>query len=368
MKKRNPFHSLSPSFFSGLLDDPLLFIRVPPPEQNILVDCGQLDHLAKRTLKSVGSLFISHAHMDHFIGIDKFTRSILVSSKTIDLFGPPDISRKLAAKLQGYDWNLVEHFFCRFRVHEVSEDEIQIFSLPGAEGFKRRFIETVDKKGRHLTENRSVIVDGALCDHRIPTLIVKFTEKPVFLIDEERVSQQGLVRGPWIPQLKEHFYSGQLPLPVMTIEQRNGERSIVITEKEAHALYEKISKKQAVSSIGYLTDVGFSKSNINKILNLFEGVTLLVCECTYLSAQLEKARRSCHLCTSDLNQLIRELQPDFLLPMHLSKTYLGKTHLLYEELEIPDGCQLIKLPDRVTPEPITPLGTPDLLTLSDHRN
>mgnify|MGYP003730971509 CR=1 FL=1 len=361
MKNRSPFHALSPSFFSGLLDDPLLFIRVPPPMRNILVDCGQMDHLAKRTLKSIGSLFISHAHMDHFIGIDKFIRSNLVSPKTIDIFGPPDISKKLAAKLSGYDWNLVEDFYCSLRVHEIDDDFKQIYILRGADRFKRRFVETVPDNSPHLYENQFVVAEGVLCDHKIPTLIFKFSEKPMFLIDEERIRQQGLIKGSWIHHLKQYISKGQLPVPVLTIERRNSSNPLLCTENEATDLYRKIRKEQAVSSIAYLTDIGFTDHNLERVQQLFQGVTLLVCECTYLSSHLEKARRSHHLSTSDLNQLIRKLRPKYLLPMHLSKTYLGNTHLLYEELEVPPDCQLIKLPDHVAPEPIIPADTPHLM-------
>ncbi len=360
MKNRSPFHVLSPSFFSGLLDDPLLFIRLPPPLRNILVDCGQIDHLSKRTLKSIGSLFITHAHMDHFIGIDKFVRSNLVSPRIIDVFGPPDISKKLNAKLSGYDWNLVEDFYCCLRVHEIDDNLKQTYILPGAEGFKRQFVESVTRSGPHLYENRFIVVEGVLCDHKIPTLAFKFSEKPIFLIDEDRIKQQGYIRGPWIHHLKQHILHGQLPVPMLTIERQLNSNPLLISEEGATDLYNKISTEQTVSSIAYLTDIGFTSNNIDRIEKLFQGVTLLICECTYLSAHFDKARRSHHLCTSDLNHLIWELRPKYLLPMHLSKAYLGDTHLLYEELDLPDDCQLIKIPDRVTPEPITPTDTPNL--------
>ena len=360
MKNQSPFHALSPSFFSGLLDDPLLFLRLPPPLRNILVDCGQIDHLAKRTLKSIGSLFITHAHMDHFIGIDKFIRSNLVSPKVIDVFGPPDISKKLAAKLSGYDWNLVEDFYCSLRVHEIGDNVKQIYILPGAERFKRQFVESVPHSSPHLYENRFIVVEGVLCDHKIPTLVFKFSEKPSFQIDENRIKQLGYIRGEWIHHLKQFILCGQLPVPLLSIKRQQAS-PLLISEEEAIDLYQKISKEQFVSSIAYLTDIGFTDTNIDRIGKLFQGVTLLICECTYLSAHIDKARRSHHLCTSDLNHLIWKLRPKYLLPMHLSKTYLGDTRLLYEELELPDDCQLIKLPDRVTPEPLIPDDTPNLL-------
>ncbi len=82
------FRYLEPSFFAGLLDDPVLWIKVRPLGRALLFDCGQIHHLAKRLIKAVDALFISHAHMDHFMGLDTFTRNIHVSPKTIEIFGP----------------------------------------------------------------------------------------------------------------------------------------------------------------------------------------------------------------------------------------------------------------------------------------
>ena len=105
-----PFRYLEPTFFSGLLDDPVLLVRVRPLGSNLLFDCGQIHHLAKRILTSIDAVFISHAHMDHWMGIDTIIRHLHASSKTIDLFGPPGITDKLDHRLAAYDWNLAEEF------------------------------------------------------------------------------------------------------------------------------------------------------------------------------------------------------------------------------------------------------------------
>ena len=73
--RRFPFRYLLPTFFSGLLDDPVLYLQFRPTGKALLLDCGQVQHLAKRVLRSVTALFISHAHMDHFMGLDTFIRN-----------------------------------------------------------------------------------------------------------------------------------------------------------------------------------------------------------------------------------------------------------------------------------------------------
>src|SRR5512144_607024 len=146
MRPRSPFRYLKPTFFSGLLDDPVLYLFLRPSGRGLLFDCGQIHHLAKRVLKSVDALFISHAHMDHFMGIDTFIRNNHVSPRTIDLYGPPGIAGKTARKLAGYDWNLCEPGWCALRVHEVFPDRTATFFLPGADGFPCRLIDEFPRR------------------------------------------------------------------------------------------------------------------------------------------------------------------------------------------------------------------------------
>lgn len=59
MKIRFPFHNLVPTCFSGLLDDPLLLLRMRPNGHHLLFDCGQIHHLAKRTFTHLDTIFLS---------------------------------------------------------------------------------------------------------------------------------------------------------------------------------------------------------------------------------------------------------------------------------------------------------------------
>lgn len=85
-----------------------------------------------------------------------------------------------------------------------------------------------------------------------------------------------------------------------------------------------------------------------------QGVSLLICECAYLAENRERARVSYHLCTEDLNRLIEKIRPPYVLPMHLSKNYIGKAVRLYRELKAPDGVEVLRLPEYRTPRPGLP--------------
>jgi ribonuclease Z len=361
MHRRLPFRHLEPTFFSGLLDDPVLYVHAKPLGKGFLFDCGQIHHLAKRVLKSVEAVFITHAHMDHFMGIDTFIRNVHVSPRTVEVFGPPGLAHKIAHKLAGYDWNLTEPYWCNFRVHEVLADRIRTHLFPGSEGFPSRFEGERELSGRTIFRNACLRVEASLCDHRIPALAFLVTELPPFIVDEGKMERAGLVKGEWLRLLQKAFHGGWPADEPLAALRRRGEGITEEPVEDPRALYETIRKEEPPASIGYLTDIGFTGENLEKVLPLMEGVTLLVCECSFMAEDREKARASHHLCTSDLNLLTERLRPRFLLPMHISKTYIGRSHLLYEQLEIPPDVTLLRLPEHLTPRPLLAGDVPKLL-------
>ena len=200
--------------------------------------------------------------------------------------------------------------------------------------------------------NSYLTVKGELCEHKIAVLAFRIDEGDAFVLDEERMVEAGVIKGKWLKDLEKLFHAGalegnQIPVPTRIsglVEER--------PEPDAGALYRRIRKIETTASIGYLTDVGYSAENVEKLAGLLHGVTLLVCECAFLAADAKKAQLSRHLCTSDFNMILDRLRPRYVLPMHLSKTYQGKSHALYDEIEPPPGVTVLKIPDRLTPRPI----------------
>jgi ribonuclease Z len=197
-------------------------------------------------------------------------------------------------------------------------------------------------------------VKAELCDHRIPALIYRATETQSFLVDETRIERLGLIMGDWLRVLKKRFYGGTLDQGPLKVLRRHGDRVVEELVEYPSALYEAIRGEVVPSSIGYITDIGPSHENLEKVFTLMEGVTLLVCECAFLAKERGKAQNSSHLSTIDLNHIVERLRPPFILPMHLSNSYSGKSHLLYEELKIPPGVVLLRLPEQLTPRPLLP--------------
>lgn len=351
MTSHRQFRHLQPVLFSGLFDDPVLCVHVRPTGRSVLFDCGQIHHLAKRVLKSVDAVFVSHAHMDHFMGLDTLIRNVHVTPRTVTIVGPPGIAAKTCHKFAAYDWNLTEMCWSSFRVHEFRPDTLSTWFLSGPEGFSCRFEGDAPRTGNGIYENDYLSVEAALCDHKIPSLIFRLDERSLFAIDEDKVTRHGLVKGDWLRQLKRKQCGGDDGEPLVVL--RSSEAG-VREERVAdyRALYAEIRGETSCGSIGYLTDIGYSEENLHRVESLLKGVTLLVCECAFLADHREKARQSQHLCTTDLNLLVDLIRPAFVLPIHFSKTHAGRGSALYEQLEFPPGVEILRLPDRLTPRPL----------------
>ena len=72
---------MNPSFSSYLVNDvfgdPGVYVEVRWSKRALLFDLGHNDSLGPRKLLHANDIFISHTHMDHFIGFDAVLRVAL---------------------------------------------------------------------------------------------------------------------------------------------------------------------------------------------------------------------------------------------------------------------------------------------------
>ena len=350
---RRLFRYLEPNFFAGLIEDPCLVVRDRPIHRSIMLDCGSLHHVAKRELKPIRAIFVSHAHMDHFMGFDVFVRQVHASPRLIELFGPPGFAGRVKSRLSGYDWNLAEPYWCTFLVHEVHPGRLVSFEFPGPEGFPCRTCDERIRTGNTIYRHNHLEVAAELLDHGLPVLAFRVTETRLFSVDEQKMNELGLVSGEWLRELKRRFFADWSDDGPLLVARRRGGVVTEETVASGEMLYNNdIREEPQPGGIGYLTDIGFTPENRDKAVRFLSGVTLLVGECAFLAEDRHKARASHHLCSEDVNELLSMLRPRFFLPMHLSKTYLGRSSELYAELDPPPGATILRLPEHVAPRPL----------------
>ncbi|MBI3722524.1 hypothetical protein HY251_00995 [bacterium] len=93
---------------NGLFGDPLVHVRPLRDKDGILLDLGRASSLPVKLLHRIGLVLLSHAHVDHFFGFDELLRALLGSPREVVLVGPEGIAAKIASRIGGYSWNLIE--------------------------------------------------------------------------------------------------------------------------------------------------------------------------------------------------------------------------------------------------------------------
>src|SRR5690242_8290548 len=112
---------LHPTLVNGRTGDPALYVETLFEKRAILFDLGDIAALPPRKIQRLEQVFVSHAHIDHFIGFDHLLRALVGRDKTIKLYGPQGFIDHVHHKLQGYRWNLVDRYACDlvFLVSEI---------------------------------------------------------------------------------------------------------------------------------------------------------------------------------------------------------------------------------------------------------
>ena len=96
---------MRPSFLPRLVNEPLgdpgLFIPFLHQKRAIIFDLGDIYSLSARDILKIGHVFVTHTHMDHFIGFDRLLRHMLGREINLALAGPPGFLNNVAGKLAG---------------------------------------------------------------------------------------------------------------------------------------------------------------------------------------------------------------------------------------------------------------------------
>ncbi|MDR2884862.1 MAG: ribonuclease Z, partial [Deferribacteraceae bacterium] len=91
-------------------DDSVFFLRNVYRKRAFLLDCGKLGGLEHSEVLDLGDIFISHTHMDHFVGFDRILRGALNGGGAIRMFGAPGFIGNVDGKFRSYVWNLVDGY------------------------------------------------------------------------------------------------------------------------------------------------------------------------------------------------------------------------------------------------------------------
>ncbi len=326
---------MRPSFQPRLINDPFsdpgLFIPFLYEKRALLFDFGELHGLSARDLLKITHVFVTHTHMDHFIGFDTLLRIFLGREKELHIFGPSGFFTHVEGKLAAYTWNLVDEYETNLmlRVTEVHPEKTLTRIYVCKDRFEPQSEQIREPFSGILWKEPSFHVEAAILDHRIPCLGLSLVENFYVNIIKEGLKELGLSVGPWLNRFKKALYEKKDPRDEFHVTRE--EAGTVIKEKTfvLGELAQKIATISPGRKVTYITDIIGSPENYEKVISLADGADYLFIEAAFLDCHKEIAQKKYHLTAREAGELARLSDVKRYTLFHFSPRY---NHMV-EELE-----------------------------------
>ena len=284
-------------FSSSLLNppqqDPVLLVAPLGLGSKYLMDCGDLHATPRGELMDVRRIFISHAHIDHFIGFDQLLRMQLFADHTLHIYGPPPMASLVRSKLQGYVWNLTSASPFQVMVHELYPDRERVQLLSCARRFRPLRAGWRRHSGR-LPLDAGIQLRWCPLVHGVDCYGYRLDWPPTARFHPER-SQEA--PGPWVTELKARFLRGEIP------------------EHPALSL-------QPGPSLCYIADTRLDPDTLERLGAFASGASQLWCEATYDESEADKAAVNLHATAAQAARLAAKAGVARLHLFHFSRRYL----------------------------------------------
>ena len=318
-----------PRLINGPFDDPGLYIPFLFEDRAILFDLGDIHALMPKDILKISHIFVTHTHVDHFIGFDQLLRISLGREKTLHLYGPQKFIRNMEGKLAAYSWNLVQNYPYRLglKLTEVRQGYLLTGEYLCQNKFKptRRVVKQPFKDV--LYQEPGFSIAAVILDHGIPCLGFAIKERFHVNINKERLTALGLQTGPWLTNFKQALYEGndlksEFQIPFNTNK---------VQRFKLGQLAEQIAVITPGQKITYITDADFTPANQKKITSIAKNSDHLFIEAAFLEKHKAIAAEKNHLTAHQAGLMAARAHAKQFTIFHFSPRYVDQDHLLQEE-------------------------------------
>lgn len=311
--------SLHARLVNSPFEDPCLYVRLLRERRAFLFDAGFTTNLSAGDILKVRDIFISHTHIDHFIGFDSILRLHLRREGPLRLYGPEGFIDCVQGKLGGYTWNLISEYPLVIEVSEIHGKSVMKAIFRTEDAFMRKDLGESLFDGILLRDS-FITVSGVVVDHQIPSLAFSIEEDYHINIDKSKLSEMKLSVGPWLGELKTAIRENRRD----SIFMINGNRFAFSELKEIAY----ITRGQKIS---YVVDMLGSEDNLNRIAGLVKDSDVLYIETYFSDEDKERARDRYHLTAREAGRIAREAGVGRLEVFHFSPRYAGAPRALSVE-------------------------------------
>jgi len=323
---------LHASLVNGRAGDPVLWIETLFERRAVLFDLGDIAALPPRKIHRLEHVFVSHTHIDHFIGFDQMLRVLVGRETPIDLYGPRGIIDQVAHKLSAYCWNLVGSYACDlvFRVREIrSLRECRRAQFRLKTGFRREEDGEIGVDDGVICREPSFRVAAAILEHGdIPCLAFAIEEAAHVNVWKNKLKERELEVGPWLKDLKRAVIEGKPDdHPIRIAGKESGKAKV----KPLGELKELVTVT-AGQKIAYVTDAADTEFNRQALAKLISRADLLFIEAAFAEEDRELARERGHLTTRAAGEIARAGGVRRVEAFHFSPRYEGHDERMLDEV------------------------------------
>jgi ribonuclease Z len=325
---------IEPVLINDPFGDPGLLVQFLLQKRALLFDLGDLSALSNGALLKVSHVFVSHTHIDHFIGFDRLLRSLFGREKTVTIFGPKNIIQNVAGKLAGFTWNLVDQYDESLTIEVVEIRESGL--LKGTFRAIERF-QLCDERQEPFVDGMIVddpifSVRAVILEHRVPCLGFALEEKPHVNIDKDKLESMKAEPGSWLNELKESVLRDDLESTLIEVPFR-GPDGFLKEDISLGQLKNDLVEIFPGQKIGYVVDTVFNDRNKKKIVDLVNSADIFFCEAPFLADEEERGQARYHLTSRQAGILAREAGVKELQVFHFSSRHKNCREQFYNEAQ-----------------------------------
>jgi ribonuclease Z len=309
---------------NGSTGDPALFVDDPGRDNALLIDCGENASLGDDRLGDLEAVFITHHHVDHFIGFDRIVRANIDRDKALHVYGPPGTIGKVYNRIKSYEYQFFPFQKIVLEVHEVLPDRLRVARLECAQRFPRPVVSEAPWLGPVVYQHDGFSVEAMFVDHTVPCLAFALVEEPDFIADPDRVAAGAIRAGRWVNDVRSLLKAAAPPNTPVATPISPG--MILLADLKAQYFVETPG-----SRVAYVTDTAWSEQVQPALSRLAGGARRLYCDSFYAQAQIAQAEKHRHMTATQAAEFARMAGVGELVLIHFAARYKGRYDALVEE-------------------------------------
>lgn len=318
--------------------DPCVLIQLLREKRTLLLDLGDIRRIPFSEILKVSDIFVTHTHIDHFIGFDQVIRAVLRRHEPLRIYGPENIIECVYGKLRGYTWNLVSDYPLQIEAYAIkNNEEVAVAKFIASKRFKMEEMGILPIKDNILLNEPLFKVKAIVLSHGIPVIAYSIEEDFHININKVELEKAGLQIGPWLGELKKLIKTYYNYDPVNLLRLKGESVCITVdTPKGKLSIEElfpiiKITKGEKIS---YVMDISPTEDNIKKIIQFVEYSDILFCEAYFLDRDKDRAIERNHLTAKIAGEIAKKAKVREIKILHISPKYMENPQEVYSEVEL----------------------------------